>query len=266
VHTTRILTGLCLAILAIISVFTFPPIWFAALCAIVVTLAGIEWTHLLRLKNVAERVLFLTALWLSMWLCWQHLIIAQYVACLFWIGAFLLLLQPVDSLHWLSRKRVLLPMGLLILSTTWAAAAALQAYGHLIVFYMIMLVCFGDTGAYFVGVKLGKHKIAPALSPKKSYEGLVGGIIIGTIAGMSIVFSMPNMAWHQYLLWLVLGVFLLLVAALGDLFESLLKRKVNLKDSGSLLPGHGGFLDRVDSLCAALPVYFIVAKLLGLIP
>lgn len=265
-HTTRILTGLVLAILAILSVFTFSTFWFGALCAVILTLAGIEWTSLLGFKSFIERGLYIIALWLSMWLSWQHLMLAEYIACLFWVAAFLLMLRPIESLTWLKRKRVLLPMGLLILATTWAAATALHVLGDLVLFYMIMLVCFGDTGAYFVGVKYGNHKLAPALSPKKSYEGLAGGIIIGSIAGMSIVFAMPSMSWQHYLMWLLLGVFLLLVGALGDLFESMLKRIVNLKDSGTLLPGHGGFLDRLDSLCAALPIYFIVAKLLGMIP
>lgn len=265
-HTTRIITGGALGILAIVAVFTFSTFWFGGLCAVALTLAGLEWTCLLRLKKFSERLLFIIALWFCMWISWQYLIIVQYMACLFWISAFLLLLRPMESLTWLRRKRVLLPIGLLILATTWAAATALHEYGHLIIFYMIMLVCFGDTGAYFVGVKFGRHKLAPTLSPKKSYEGLVGGLIIGSIAGMSIVIAMPGMNWRGYLIWAVLGLFLLIVAALGDLFESLLKRQVDLKDSGSLLPGHGGFLDRLDSLCAALPVYLIVAKLAGLIP
>jgi phosphatidate cytidylyltransferase len=266
VHTKRIITGLFLAIFAIVATFLFPTFAFGVVCGVVVSLAAIEWLSLMQLNAWRDRTLFLIALWFAMWIAYHHTLIVQAVALIFWIAAFLLLLLPISALDWLKSRFVMIPMGLLMLGSTWGAAVAIHNISHLVMFYMIMLVCFGDTGAYFTGVKWGKHKMAPNLSPKKSYEGLLGGLIVGSIAGMSMVLLMPEQSGMRLLLWLGLGIFLLLVAALGDLFESLLKRLTNIKDSGSLLPGHGGVLDRVDSLCAALPVFYLAAKVLGILP
>lgn len=264
-HSKRIITGAILGIIAILAVFALPNVGFAALCGILVTLGALEWTQFMRLNGKFEKLLYVIAVWLAMWLVQQHLVISLYLAVLWWVAAIIMLFMPMHSVQGLKNRYVLLPLGLFILSTTWAAAVALHAVSHAVLFYAIMLVAFGDTGAYFVGCKWGKHKMAPVLSPKKSYEGLIGGMVVGTIAGMSVVAFMPVQSFYHYLLWVVLSVLLLLVAAMGDLFESMLKRLVEVKDSGSLLPGHGGVLDRIDSLSAALPVYFVLAMALGLI-
>ena len=127
-----------------------------------------------------------------------------------------------------------------------------------------MLVSFADTGAYFVGSHCGKHLLMPAISPKKSFEGLLGGLVIGTLAGLLEVLFMPNLSWQKILFWTLLSVVLVLVSVLGDLFESLIKRVYDAKDSGSLLPGHGGFLDRLDSQTSAMPIFLFLCLTLNL--
>lgn len=124
------------------------------------------------------------------------------------------------------------------------------------IFYLLCLVWAADTGAYFVGKYFGRHKLAPQISPNKTKEGVLGAFL--SVIGFSWFGGYFISATWQMLLWLSLWVGLF--AIVGDLFESALKRSVGLKDSGVLFPGHGGVLDRLDSLFAALPVFtFLVA-------
>jgi len=127
---------------------------------------------------------------------------------------------------------------------------------------VIMLVCFGDTGAYFIGSHFGKHSLAPKTSPKKSWEGFAAQLVIGSIAGMGTIAFLPLTSAKEFGLWLVFGIVLIIVSVFGDLFESVMKRQCEVKDSGSLLPGHGGVLDRVDSLLAAYPIFALVVIVL----
>jgi len=125
------------------------------------------------------------------------------------------------------------------------------------VFSLIVLVFVGDSGAYFVGSGLGKHKLSPSISPGKTIEGSIAGLIACVLAGIVVkLLFFPDLSWGiGILFFLVIGIF----ALLGDLFESMFKRHAKAKDSGGLLPGHGGFLDRVDALMYSAPVaYFFI--------
>ena len=129
----------------------------------------------------------------------------------------------------------------------------------LLTFVMIWL---NDTGAYIVGVSIGKHRLCERLSPKKSWEGFWGGFTFCVAAGVSYSFIFADGAN-----WLIYGIYAALVSILstyGDLFESMIKRTVGVKDSGNLIPGHGGILDRIDSLLAVAPLSFIMTFLLNL--
>ena len=114
-----------------------------------------------------------------------------------------------------------------------------------------------DTGAFFVGKLLGRHRMAPTVSPGKTWEGFVGGLVcaVGASVGLSSLLGLPVSILGQLILGLLLG----LTAALGDLAESFMKRRAGVKDSGVIVPGHGGILDRMDSLLVTLPVTFYVA-------
>jgi phosphatidate cytidylyltransferase len=131
-------------------------------------------------------------------------------------------------------------------------------YGKQFVFYLLIVVWVGDSGAYYVGKSLGKHLLSPVISPKKTIEGALGGIAATLIASIVAKFTLlPQMS---VLHAVILGLLLAIVAQIGDLCESLLKRSVNVKDSGTLLPGHGGILDRVDGLIFAAPVLYYYAQ------
>ena len=131
-----------------------------------------------------------------------------------------------------------------------------EVFGKNFLLYLIVLIWLSDTAAYFVGRFFGKHKMAPVLSPKKTYEGLAGGVVF------TILFSYLLTQWIDIDLTvvqsLVMGCFVSLIAPLGDLFESALKRHFNVKDSGSFLPGHGGILDRFDSFLFVMLFFQLV--------
>jgi phosphatidate cytidylyltransferase len=152
--------------------------------------------------------------------------------------------------------------GILTLIPTWVAIVSLRTslfdidsfYGASLIFYVLGIVWAADIGAYFVGVKFGKHKLRPNVSPGKTLEGLFGGVMasFAIIAFAALHYQVePSRIW----LHLTIGGLTVGVSALGDLNESMFKRCAGIKDSGKLLPGHGGIMDRIDSLTAAFPVF-----------
>ena len=126
--------------------------------------------------------------------------------------------------------------------------------GWKLVFFLLLVVWLGDSGAYYVGKKFGKHKLSPRISPKKTIEGLAGGIAVSIIAAVVIHFTFfGNFPLHHAI---IAGVFLSFAGVVGDLAESMWKRSAAVKDSGTLLPGHGGFLDRFDSILFTAPILY----------
>ena len=133
-------------------------------------------------------------------------------------------------------------------------------HGRLAIFTVLLTVFAADTGAYLVGRLVGRHKLAPAISPGKSWEGLVAGAVAGVFVSFVAVYDAGFLSIWQSL---VLGLVVVVASVLGDLTESLVKRDIGVKDTGSLLGGHGGVLDRVDSLLFALPAAFYVLLAFG---
>jgi len=134
--------------------------------------------------------------------------------------------------------------------------------------YVFLLVWCADSGAYFVGRKFGKRKMAPNVSPNKSMEGLAGGVVTGLLVVIGISVFMLQLSGTALLAFAALSVVTILISVLGDLFESMLKRRAKVKDSGTILPGHGGVLDRIDSLLSATPIFalgFLGLQQLGLL-
>ena len=134
------------------------------------------------------------------------------------------------------------------------------------VMYLFLLVWGADSGAYFVGRKLGKKKLAPNVSPNKSVEGLYGGVFTAMLIVIVVEVAYLDLTLAQHILFLILSVITVFSSVMGDLFESMIKRRAGIKDSGRVLPGHGGVLDRIDSLLAAAPIFaagMYVLKLIG---
>jgi phosphatidate cytidylyltransferase len=148
-------------------------------------------------------------------------------------------------------------VGLLILVPSWLSAFYLHknwdiGNGLLLLFFVI--VWSADTGAYFTGRLIGTHKLAPAISPGKTWEGVFGGMVTVILAALAGCYAL-NISGDKMIYFIIIAVITAVYSITGDLFISICKRSLNLKDTGHLLPGHGGLLDRIDSTLSALPVY-----------
>lgn len=186
--------------------------------------------------------------------------LSAYVIYIFsviwWFIALLAVMgYPNNRQHWAKTSSIAV-IGAITLSLAWFALTDLQSteHGSRLVFFVMCVIWGADTGAYFAGRRWGKRKLAPAVSPGKSIAGLVGGLVV-TLCFTGLVLKALDLASIDKAYYLLLILITVLASVIGDLFESMLKRNVNLKDSGQLLPGHGGVLDRIDSLTAAVPIF-----------
>ncbi len=251
----RVITALSLAPLVISAVYFLDHTVFVSLIAVVIALAASEWAGFCGAQTLLGRGIYALAL-LS---CLAGLyFIPQYHLAVITLGdgvwvlaiAAVLLFPRAQALY--KSPLLLAPLGWLILAVAWLCVLQihrLEQGSHWVV-WALFLVWAADVGAYFAGKAFGTRKLAPAVSPGKTWEGALGGLLLA----MSVCGSVA-VWWHSELLpWLPLTLVLVIVSVFGDLFESLLKRSTGIKDSGTILPGHGGLLDRIDSLLAVLPV------------
>jgi len=151
---------------------------------------------------------------------------------------------------------IALPLGLSLYFFDPVISSGPAHYGTMIGFLLILWL--NDTGAYFVGSMLGKHRLFERVSPKKSWEGSIGGALFSLLTAWSVSFLFPAMPLWK---WLMMAAIIIVTGTLGDLVESLLKRSLGVKDSGSLLPGHGGILDRFDAVLLSVPFVFVFLTL-----
>lgn len=271
---TRILAALVMAPVAILAVLYLPSPVLAAVIAGVMMVGLWEWTALAGVDNPVARAAVLVAnVGLMAALVWgggQGLLSLKLVSLLgvaWWMLVLLWLMRfEFASADTAWARALKLLAATLSIIPAWAAICWLHASGSngpAWALFALLIIWAADSGAYFAGVRFGKHKLAPRISPGKSWEGFFGGLIATlALACAAFVFlKLPSSALPSLLL--LTGV-TMMVSVAGDLFESLLKRHAGAKDSSDLIPGHGGVLDRIDSLLAALPV-FVVGKLwLGL--
>jgi phosphatidate cytidylyltransferase len=136
------------------------------------------------------------------------------------------------------------------------------SYTYEILLIYFLLIWANDTGAYLFGVSIGKHKIFPRISPKKSWEGFFGGLFFTAIVAWAISLYFHNITFAH---WLVIGLLSAIIGVFGDLVESMLKRSIDVKDSGKFLPGHGGVLDRFDSVFLSAPIVFAYLKIMMIV-
>jgi phosphatidate cytidylyltransferase len=267
---TRVLTGCVLGALLLLGLFLLPPLQSVLAFGAVFTLGAWEWAGFGSLSGALARLLYAAVIALSLVASWRwtedptHLVYFLAAACAWWITAlFWLWLAPTRH------QRVLtLLCGFAVLAPAFVALARLQvsvdgfARGPFIVLWLVLMVCAADIGAYFAGRKFGRRKLAPSVSPGKTWEGAVGGFLLAAAValGGALYFALPA-------LWvLILGCCVCVFSIIGDLTESMFKRAAALKDSGSMLPGHGGLLDRLDSVTAAAPLYALGLFGSGVIP
>lgn len=176
-----------------------------------------------------------------------------WAVMLLWVQSY-----PSSAVLWRSAPMVLLA-GWVVVIPAWLSMAVLQAesaYGSILIFVLLIAVA-NDTGAYAVGKNFGKRKLAEKVSPKKTWEGLFGGVVFAIIIALVIAYA-AGFEGQQFQAWMRASLAAIVAAIVGDLVESMFKREAGVKDSGVLLPGHGGFLDRLDSLSAAYPAFAFV--------
>jgi phosphatidate cytidylyltransferase len=267
---TRVITGSILGALLLLGLFLLPPLEAVLAFGAVFTAGAWEWAGFGSLSGAAARLVYALIIALTLLASWRwtenraHLIVFLAAACAWWVMA-LLWLWLAPTLH---RRALTLLCGVAVLAPAFVALARLQvsvdgfARGPFIVLWLVLMVCAADIGAYFSGRKFGRRKLAPRVSPGKTWEGAVGGLLaaVAVALGGARYFALPAS------LVLVLGCCVAVYSVIGDLTESMFKRAAALKDSGSLLPGHGGLLDRLDSVTAAAPLYALGLFGSGVIP
>ncbi|MGZ8161388.1 MAG: phosphatidate cytidylyltransferase [Methylobacter sp.] len=275
----RIITASILASLIALAVFKLPPEYFSLVLGLLTLLAAWEWCNLVAINHLFMRVLFLLALILPMAGIhfWTYILelIAQAVdwpdvrnysgalewlviaPVIFWILVMVLIRNaPVGVLALQMKPCYKALIGWFILLSAWMFLSRLRTlYGSELAMYFLILIWAADISAYFTGKKYGKAQLAPVISPGKTVAGMYGALIAGIVCAviLSLINGFGLMVAADFVLLSALTV---LISIYGDLFFSVVKRQRGVKDSGSLLPGHGGILDRIDSMIAAIPFFY----------
>jgi len=255
----RIVTACILACMLLAGLFLLDPDWTALGFGVVFTAGAWEWAGFGGLQSRAARAAYASAIAVLLALGWRwsgdrsHLLALFALACAWWVAAFLwLVIARVKH-----RPRLALLCGIPVLVPAFVALGRLDRAsggpmrGPAIVLWLVLLVIAADIGAFFVGRSLGKRKLAPQVSPGKTWEGALGGLAAVALVGWGGAAYFGLSTRRSIAFGCAVGIF----SVVGDLTESMFKRSAGLKDSGVMLPGHGGILDRIDSVTAAAPLY-----------
>ncbi|MFI3220174.1 MAG: phosphatidate cytidylyltransferase [Methylococcales bacterium] len=290
----RIITATILATVIVSAVLMLPSDYFSLLIAIIVLIGAWEWLNLIDISSPAKRAAFIGTLIFAMLLIhlWTYILEAlvpvmdnlaeKYKfqmtdirdqsgllewliipAVLFWLTIMLLIRKaPLQTLSLQLRSRYKALIGWCVLLAGWMFLSRLRLfYGSEMTLYFLLLIWVADIAAYFSGKKWGKTKLAPDISPGKTVEGVYGALVSAAVSAIILCIAL-SVIYGKAVTFMVAGDLMLLsiitvqISVYGDLFFSLVKRQRGVKDSGNLLPGHGGVLDRVDSLIAAAPVFY----------
>ncbi|WP_407311920.1 phosphatidate cytidylyltransferase [Pseudomonas sp. nanlin1] len=258
----RILTALILLPIALCGFFLLKGAGFALFIGVVVTLGAWEWARLAGLEAQAMRITFSAAVAALLFFLYLAPDLAPWVlgaSVLWWmLATYLVITYPASSAHWSSVACKLL-IGLLILLPAWQGLILIKQWplGNSLILTVMLLVWGADIGAYFSGKALGKRKLAPKVSPGKSWEGFYGGMLLCLAVTLGVGLY-EGWAVGQIIQTLLGAAVVVAISVVGDLTESMFKRSAGIKDSSNLLPGHGGVLDRIDSLTAAIPVFAVL--------
>ena len=252
---TRIASGLVLVALVLALLLFAPSAWIVAAIGIAMLAGAWEWSAFLKPRSHGERLLFVICTAVLLAACWYFTADPRVLTALLWTAA----LWWIVALVWVlvrpgaASRVAIFAAGLLVLVPAGVGLARLRVDlvdGAQWTLYALVLVWAADTGAYFAGRRFGRHKLAPAISPGKTWEGVVGGLLLAA------VWAAIGTRWFDVpaLPMIVGSVVIAAFSVVGDLMESLMKRHAGLKDSGQIIPGHGGVMDRLDSVTAAAPL------------
>jgi phosphatidate cytidylyltransferase len=261
---TRVVTGIVLVIAALAALFLLPPAGWGVVVLLIVAAAAGEWSKLVGFAGAGRMVFVGVTLVIGAALLWgaarrgwhDIAIVVCGIATLYWIivgtPAVLMRRQPASPV-------TLAIAGWIVLLGAFVAMAALQSRSPWLALGAMALVWIADIAAYFTGRRFGRRKLAPQISPGKTWEGAYGGVAAVVVYALVLLPVAARAGFGAPLdpasaaLWIAFSVALAALSIVGDLHESLLKRRAGVKDSGTLLPGHGGVLDRIDALLAAMP-------------
>lgn len=266
---SRIITALVLAVIAIGAICYLPISFFCPLILLVLTVGAWEWAQFVPFMDRKASFLLLIVIINTIVLSWAYTYkVILALAAFWWLSeiVYILFQHKINvSLSKIKQNCLILLAGVFTLAPLGVSLCYLKAgddlphniSGSFVILLICTIVWATDIGAFFVGKKIGKNKLAPKISPNKTIEGMLGGVICGLVVAISVVclLQIEIANWPVFLI----AVSLTIIAAIfGDLSESLFKRMAGVKDSGNILPGHGGVLDRIDSLCAAFPVFLVI--------
>jgi phosphatidate cytidylyltransferase len=263
----RIITGLTLSAMMLIVLFYFPLYGVALFFGIFAVGAVWEWSHLSGIASMSVRLMYTATLTAAGVVLYYDIAsgsreltdIVLFLAVVWWLYVLVieLMINQDKEQGLLKSSYVKLLAGSLIILPGWASAVYMQSISSYLsagLLFMLLLVGLSDTAAFFVGRSLGRHKLATKISPGKTIEGLAGGLV--AVALMTVLYGrfVWSWSWPEIAVLVVISLIAAMFGVVGDLVESRIKRLAGVKDSGSLLPGHGGFMDRTDAFFAAAPV------------
>ena len=271
---TRVLTAVVLVPAVLAALFLLPPLYWGLLTLAIIALAAHEWSRLVEFPSLLRIVFVGVVIAIGLSLLTRSagfgrgwpgdtVLVVCGIAAVFWIAV----APRWVAARWPTRARV--PMAIvggIVLVGAWMALVELQARSPWLVLAAMAIIWIADTAAYFAGRRFGKRKLAPEVSPGKTWEGVYGAWTAVALYACALVPFAAQAGFRAtvtavaVILWVVFVVLLASVSVIGDLFESLLKRHAGVKDSGALLPGHGGVLDRTDALLAAMPIFAVAAQ------
>ncbi|MGB2831560.1 MAG: phosphatidate cytidylyltransferase [Methylotenera sp.] len=254
---TRIITALVLMIGFLMALFNTSGILWSFITLAAVLIGIWEWSKLIKLNHTQLLVSVACALVIGL-----ILTLASMTSLGHYSDELVFILLGLSTVFWIfvapiwliTRKKInhqlfLAILGILLLLATWVALNGLHSISPWLLLAVLGTVWLADSAAYFAGKNFGRHKLAPEISPGKTWEGVAGALLAVTFYGLVICYYMHISRWLIVGLWLMV-----VLSIMGDLFESLLKRQAGVKDSSHLLPGHGGVLDRIDGLIPTLPL------------
>lgn len=264
----RTLTAMVLIPLVVTAILYFPRIWFFALIQAIILVALMEFYNLPRRKKMFPQKglgalvgLIIAAAFYFPTFSIATALFAGLVLCAIY---YVLTVTEVEKLAFFPASMALTYFGAVYLSFTLNHIIWLRdRHDPLFILYLLAVILIGDTGAMLVGRWLGKHKMTPLASPNKTWEGSIGGLVTGAAGGLAfqqLFFPGGAVIWKV----VVFALLLQMVAQVSDPFESLFKRASGVKDSSNLLPGHGGFLDRIDSQILAIPLFYYLLEYIGM--
>lgn len=268
----RIITALIIGPLFLLGLFATTALGFSLFLALIVTIAGWEWSQIAGYKTPVSKLLYAVFVALALYLSYPasaQLILGM--AGLWWALALYLILNfPASKTLWEPRwfRTV---AGFFVLVPAWKALVSLRlgvvseapdVSTVWLILYIFLVVWCADIGAYFAGKNFGRRKLLPKVSPGKSVEGVMGGLVAVSVLPFAAMPLLQISPAQTMILWMI-TLSTALVSVLGDLLESLGKRVAEIKDSSQILPGHGGILDRIDSVTAAGPIFVLLAIATG---